>query len=142
MTKSGIPITQKKSLHRDQGLLKRTHCGMWNSGAAAQLHQVQTEKWIPKHSLIHDQSRLIFIMVISQDILNLLSRDILLRFALRDVRGVAVVLQLIFAALRVARFIVGILVRVVVGQGHLAKLLLRGERLGARLEVLQTGMIK
>ena len=91
-----------------------------------------------------NRSRLIFIVVILQDILKLrLSRDLLLllRLAFRDVRGVAVVLQLIFAALRVAGFVVGILVRVVVGQGHLAKLLLRGERLGARLEVLQTGMM-
>ena len=95
------------------------------------------------HSLIYDQSRLILhIIVISQDILNLrLSRNLLLRFAFRDVRGVAVVLQLIFTTLRVAGFVVGILVGVVVGQGHLTKLLLRGEWLSARLKVLQTGMI-
>ena len=83
-------------------------------------------------------SRLIYIVVILQDILKL---RLLLRLAFRDVRGVAVVLQLIFAALRVAGFVVGILVRVVVGQVHLSKLLLRGERLSARLEVLQTGMV-
>merc|ERR1712010_189154 len=75
-------------------------------------------------------------MVIIKDILNRrLSRDLLLRLAFRDVRGVAVVLQLILAALGVAGFVVGILVRVVVGQGHLSKLLLRGEGLSARLEV-------
>merc|ERR1719290_111208 len=68
--------------------------------------------------------------------LNLcLSRHLLLWLAFRDVRGVAVVLQLVFAALRVAGFVVGILLRVVVGQGHLSELLLRGEWLSARLEV-------
>ena len=82
-------------------------------------------------------------MVILQDVYNLrsFSRDLLFRLVFR---GVAVVLQLIFfiTILRVAGFVVSILIRVVVGQGHLSKLLLRGERLSARLEVLQTDMIK
>merc|ERR1719341_1581102 len=69
-------------------------------------------------------------VILFQDILNLL-----LRLAVRNVRGVAVVLQLVFAALRVAGFVVGILVGVVVGQDHLSKLLLRGKRFSARLEV-------
>merc|ERR1719402_2212162 len=87
------------------------------------------------HSLIYDQSRLIYISHSSRRSNLCLSRHLLLRLAFRDVRGVAVVLQLVFAALRVAGFVVGILLRVVVGQGHLSELLLRGEWLSARLEV-------
>merc|ERR1719402_1559671 len=87
------------------------------------------------HSLIYDQSRLIYISYSSRRSNLRLSRHLLLSHAFRDVRGVAVVLQLVFAALRVAGFVVGILLRVVVGQGHLSELLLRGEWLSARLEV-------
>ena len=76
-------------------------------------------------------------MVILQDVYNLFisSGDLLFRLIFR---GIAVVLQLVLAALRVAGFIIGILIRVVVRQGHLSKLLLRGEGLSARLQVLQT----
>ena len=55
---------------------------------------------------------------------------------LRD-RGVAVELQLVVTVLRLAWLVVGVLVGVVVGQGHLAELLLRGVGHGARLEVLK-----
>merc|ERR1719474_458104 len=73
-------------------------------------------------------------MVILQDVYNLFisSGDLLFRLIFR---GIAVVLQLVLAALRVAGFIIGILIRVVVRQSHLSKLLLRGERLSARLQV-------
>ena len=78
---------------------------------------------------------------IIQDSLNLHIFHNLIQLVFRD-GGVAVVLQLIFAAFRVTGFIVGILVRVVVRQRHLSELLLRGEWLSARLEVLQTKLIK
>ena len=41
------------------------------------------------------------------------------------------------SVLRLARLVVGVLIGVVVGQGHLAELLLRGVGHGARLEVLK-----
>merc|ERR1719402_1175616 len=93
------------------------------------------------HSLIYDQSRLIYISHSSRRSNLRLSRHLLLSHAFRDVRGVAVVLQLVFAALRVAGFVVGIPHRVVVGQGHLSELLLRGEWLSARLEVWFGGIL-
>ena len=55
---------------------------------------------------------------------------------LRDL-GVAVELQLVVTVLRLPWLVVGVLVGVVVGQGHLAELLLRGVGHGARLEVLK-----
>merc|ERR1719430_410405 len=53
---------------------------------------------------------------------------------LRD-GGVAVELQLVVTVLGLAWLVVGVLVGIVVGQGHLAELLLRGVGHGARLEV-------
>ena len=59
-------------------------------------------------------------------------------FFVRGHRSTAVELQLVLVAVPVRRrFIVSVLVGVVVGQGHLAKLLLRSEGLGPRLQVLK-----
>ena len=69
-------------------------------------------------------------------------RGRLLFLGSRGHRSIAVVLQVVGALLRVGGLEVGVLVGVVVGQGHLAKLLLRGERLRARLEELKVRISK
>merc|ERR1719430_2026258 len=67
----------------------------------------------------------------------LLHQDLFIVLHLTVLRdgGVAVELQLVVTVLRLAWLVVGVLVGVVVGQGHLAELLLRGVGHGARLEV-------
>merc|ERR1719167_257494 len=65
----------------------------------------------------------------------LLHQDLVLHLAVLRDGGVAVELQLVVTVLRLAWLVVGVLVGVVVGQGHLAELLLRGVGHGARLEV-------
>ena len=67
----------------------------------------------------------------------LLHQDLFLVLAVLRDGGVAVELQLVVTVLRLAGLVVGVLVGVVVGQGHLAELLLRGVWHGARLEVLK-----
>merc|ERR1719474_1464758 len=65
----------------------------------------------------------------------LLHQNLFLHLAVLRGGGVAVELQLVVTVLRLAWLVVGVLVGVVVGQGHLAELLLRGVGHGARLEV-------
>ena len=69
-------------------------------------------------------------------------RGRLLFLGSRGHRSIAVVLQVVGALLRVGGLEIGVLIGVVVGQGHLAKLLLGGERLRARLEELKARISK
>merc|ERR1719394_38950 len=65
----------------------------------------------------------------------LLHQDLFLVLAVLRDGGVAVELQLVVTVLRLAWLVVCVLVGVVVGQGHLTELLLRGVGHSARLEV-------
>ena len=94
------------------------------------LHQQDSSKSQTDEELL-DVDILLDQLFLHQDLFIVLHLAVL-----RD-GGVAVELQLVVTVLRLAWLVVGVLVGVVVGQGHLAELLLRGVGHGARLKVLK-----
>merc|ERR1719474_1858393 len=95
------------------------------------------------HDLLHQQDssrvkideELLDVNILLYQLLLHQELFIVLHLAVLRDGGVAVELQLVVTVLRLARLVVGVLVGVVVGQGHLAEILLRGVGHGARLEV-------